>query len=538
MKSNSLLSIHNNPDNNLKIFLFNVGQGDQLLFRIPGGGYGILDSNFDDKYLRQKESPVQSYFECLFLHFYNGVIKQNPDFTEDELDDEAKTIFQKEVQIEFLCISHSHKDHIKGFNSLLEFFKKKQINISRLWIPGVKEKSFYDQLSLALIKEVKETNKGKILSPLQIQAHKALGSYENNITKIFNKIAYWEDRGENKLKKRYLEGFKPIDNTICRDGVLQVSCIGPLEEHLEIFEKVSFINHIKQILGDIYIYEEKEYLKKEEKALSEMPVDKQKIWRQIRTDENKMSHLLWFKFHNYQLIFGGDTHEYILKESIDNYLDLYPDQPEENTFYKNSDFIKVAHHGSKKSSSEEIWPYLLSNNKNCKLGISAGRNESYNHPSPETFVHLKNCGKSTSTFSTNICSTCLNADISKDKDGALLDVEVVYHDWYGDYLGKRGKMTSKNMKEKMVEYSFTLANSREGYSKESKEKIANDTQVESNSAGTSRFQELLAYEFAYNKSESSMKYHVFPTHVMRECFFAKRTVNEKRNVNEILGTEC
>lgn len=66
------------------------------------------------------------------------------------------------------------------------------------------------------------------------------------------------------------------------------------------------------------------------------------------------------------------------KEEEEKFLEEYPNQ-------ENVDYIKLGHHGSKTSTTQE----LLDKTKPKKVFISSGKNNLYGHPSKETIQLLE-----------------------------------------------------------------------------------------------------------------------------------------------------
>ena len=105
-------------------------------------------------------------------------------------------------------------------------------------------------------------------------------------------------------------------------------------------------------------------------------------------------------FGNYSYLFTGDTtseiEKLILKENID------------------VDVLKVAHHGSKYSSSLE---FLKKATPSYAI-ISVGKNNSYNHPSSETINNLKK-------YTNNIYLTSELGTILLTSNGQTIDVSYL-----------------------------------------------------------------------------------------------------------------
>ena len=98
----------------------------------------------------------------------------------------------------------------------------------------------------------------------------------------------------------------------------------------------------------------------------------QNINNYISSDENYSSIITYLNIYKWHFLFMGDVPKEVEKQFIKDYN------------FK-ADFIKLAHHGSKTSSSKEF----LKNYNIIKAIISSGRNNMYHHPSPETIETLE-----------------------------------------------------------------------------------------------------------------------------------------------------
>ena len=87
---------------------------------------------------------------------------------------------------------------------------------------------------------------------------------------------------------------------------------------------------------------------------------------------NAASNVLKLSYHNFSALFTGDLPEKQEQELVQNRSDLQ------------STILKIAHHGSKTSSSAEF----LQNVKPHFAVISVGKYNSFNHPSPEVIERL------------------------------------------------------------------------------------------------------------------------------------------------------
>ncbi len=101
-------------------------------------------------------------------------------------------------------------------------------------------------------------------------------------------------------------------------------------------------------------------------------------------NENDNSIVTYLKIYDQQLLFTGDISQQVELDIINNY-DL------------EIDIIKVGHHGSKTSSNK----FFLSVLEPEYAIISAGRNNRFNHPSPETITTLNELKITTYNTQTN-----------------------------------------------------------------------------------------------------------------------------------------
>ena len=111
-------------------------------------------------------------------------------------------------------------------------------------------------------------------------------------------------------------------------------------------------------------------------------------------DSNNTSIVAKLVFGKNSFLFTGDTYKSVEKELIEKGINI------------NSDVLKVAHHGSKTSTSQdfvrEVFPQIAV--------ISAGRNNSYGHPHQETLDTL-------AKYDITIFRTDLQGDIEIISDG-------------------------------------------------------------------------------------------------------------------------
>lgn len=112
-------------------------------------------------------------------------------------------------------------------------------------------------------------------------------------------------------------------------------------------------------------------------CIKELNIDKYKL-QFLNTkeydDENDNSNVFYFNYDGYKFLFMGDAGTEKEKDILDKYN------------LKDIDFLKVGHHGSNTSSSEQFIDKI---NPKYSL-ISAGKNNRYGHPKEEVLETLKN----------------------------------------------------------------------------------------------------------------------------------------------------
>ena len=91
-------------------------------------------------------------------------------------------------------------------------------------------------------------------------------------------------------------------------------------------------------------------------------------------NENDNSSVIYFNYNNYKFLFMGDAGTQREKDILEKYN------------LSNIDFLKVGHHGSNTSSSEE---FINSINPKYSL-ISVGKNNRYGHPKESVLDTLSN----------------------------------------------------------------------------------------------------------------------------------------------------
>ena len=105
------------------------------------------------------------------------------------------------------------------------------------------------------------------------------------------------------------------------------------------------------------------------------PINREKMVIQNAINNNSLVFKL--KYINFSMLFTGDIEEIAEKEILDNY--------KENTEFLKSTILKVAHHGSKTSSTKEFINIVKP--KYAVIGV--GKDNKFGHPSNVTIENLR-----------------------------------------------------------------------------------------------------------------------------------------------------
>jgi beta-lactamase superfamily II metal-dependent hydrolase len=401
----------------LQVFLFNVGQGDHIMLRFPSGEYGIIDFHYSTN-SAIPEPPILSYFKDL-----KATLPKN------EFD---------KIVISFFCISHTDSDHIKGVEETIRWFYDEGVFIKDFWLGAAENEA---QLKLFLKDKIEEIIKTSSLEE-QDAVNTDAETYKTHLTSFFTYVQKWE-KGEfqNKQyvnlqdrKAEYLAEIRSL-RMPCSHPNVKAYNMGPLKDHIKDYINNMNLNVIKDIIG---VQRNDEHI-----------------------DTNLISHILRIKFGQNNLLFGGDTHIDIWESCLSKFENAeYPFREEQGDC--KSRFVKVSHHGSKNSTSIDLWQRILHPKQPVFLGISAGRHQRWRHPHPDTIHHIRCYRKDCHIFATNVCGLCM-------ADGTM---EKEIHAWYDDYI----ESNNKNIKEQMTEEEKIIAYEFAQYMPE--ESIVKQTEID------------------------------------------------------------
>lgn len=187
-------------------------------------------------------------------------------------------------------------------------------------------------------------------------------------------------RYENKIAEKYLFPSLKYRGISIIDGIFishfDEDHAGNLEKILKNYRvKNVFINHLPEdemIINNIKRYSNLVYLEKKDKLKLFKDTSLEVLLDNMnKEDENNKSMVLLLNHKGFKALFPGDIYEATEKE-IDEKVDL----------------LKVAHHGSRTSTSDEFLDKIQ-----AKFAvISAGYNNSYGHPHKESLDNLEKHG--------------------------------------------------------------------------------------------------------------------------------------------------
>lgn len=192
------------------------------------------------------------------------------------------------------------------------------------------------------------------------------GIYNKNNYSDYNVVPYLKSKGINKIDYLILthgdydhigESINIINNFKVKKVIFNIGSYNELELNL--------IKKLKE--KNISYYNNISYLNIEKNILYFLNTNNY-------NDENENSLVIYTKIDSIKLLFMGDAGIEKEKDILEKYN------------LKDIDFIKIGHHGSNTSSSEE---FINSINPRTCL-ISVGKNNRYNHPNDEVINRLNN----------------------------------------------------------------------------------------------------------------------------------------------------
>ena len=205
-------------------------------------------------------------------------------------------------------------------------------------------------------------------------------------------IPYILDRGYKKIDLMFISHFDQDHVggllTVLKELKVNRVCISKQEENSENCQK--FLKIIKEKDIPVTIVKLGDKIKIENSLYFDI------LWPQEdQITENRINNnaiVMKLNYNGFSCLFTGD----IEKIAEDKMVSLYKDK-----FVLESDILKVAHHGSKTSTTDEF--IKLVNPKVCLIGV--GKNNLFKHPSDVVVERLEN-------INANVYRTDLNGEIT------------------------------------------------------------------------------------------------------------------------------
>lgn len=309
----------------LQVLVFNVGQGDNLLLCMPDGTYGFIDFFYNGKINGQTAPPSLTYVQ------HNHLDEQPP-------------------QVALFHLSHYHLDHLKGADQWIQWAEDKALR--HLWLPfGDQPQTIQKRLTAVLTDKRVIAN----LNPALVASfNKKNKTYETQGS-IYKELEKFYNKHEGKIAPLFNRQLPPI----CATPLLvKACCLAP-----DLMQAIKFMT----LGNDIILLS---LLSSQEK----------------KPDANDISAILQLVVGQFRLLFGGDA---VLDSIVqaENY--IRNQLASESDFQFPAHFVKVFHHGSKYSSSEDIWSAILPSDSPAYLAISAGAHQKLDHPDLDTLEHIE-----------------------------------------------------------------------------------------------------------------------------------------------------
>ena len=490
------LTIHEDTGK-FRIYLFNVGQGDHLLIRLPSGAYGIIDF-----YYSRTEGftcpPSLTYFRALQAEM-------------------GKAKFKTNIKIAFVCFSHYDMDHIKGLSESFSWLSKNVGEIGAFWLPGSRSEEFMVSLLDEKLNDLKE--KLKKIDPEILKQITVNRAHYKKELKLFN-TEFHKWKTNNPKATEVLRGLKLLD-PFAADPDITSFCLGPLEDHLEDFETLNSLKVASRLLN---ITDDRF-----NQLAKTMASDQ---------DSNIVSHIIWIKHLGKNLFFGGDCHLTVWEDCLDKF--------DQSKYKKDtimgpvrSDFIKASHHGSKTCTDNELWNRIADEKKTI-VAVSAGQHNGYKHPSDQWLKDVKNSTKY-DIYSTNSCANCIlklpfdNGSQTKNQSCSepfhWLEAWNEFELTFVEYEEEKKARVEESLDGLFVhgfKASSTLTDpnselDQEQRIKEEMERIYSNIEDRNTEEGKTDENNLLAFVFEVNENEITVSKAGSALAInYSNCFFAKR----------------
>ena len=319
----------------LTIYVFNVGSGDHILLEFPNGQFGIIDFFWQNN-MGMIEPPAFSFLEKLR--------KIDPD---------------RKISLAFIHISHPDRDHMLGLQEFWQWAKSKNIPLDYFWwFGGASSATLLNSIN-NIILEFKEQN---IQFNTEDEEEQKQINTQQELFHWLKTVRHIHEKSKpGIINHEEIENIRTVTNKLA--GNVKAFCYGPLQHEIKSFH---------------------------DKVVSKKLVHTLLKGSKKGPNNNLVSSIVKIVYDSFHLLFGGDAHLNSWKESITKF---DREGLSENMPDVSSHWIKASHHGSKNSSSVELWERLLKTDdpeddvKERMIAISAGMQ--HEHPDIETIKDVE-----------------------------------------------------------------------------------------------------------------------------------------------------
>jgi len=379
----------------LKVIVFNVGQGEHILIQFEDGRYGIIDFYFEGgKGCALSEPPAITYL---------------------------RNIPEKEpLKIAFICVTHTDYDHIKEIDESIEYLKKRPNTvIENIWTPGAEH-----------IQDIMNEMTNSVDGFNDIY----YGLHDKEEAQMVNATLYKLKKiTEDKALKGIIRPIEGIDILTHEIENLRIDCLGPLNSHTDSFDKKNQRHLLRHIVRTHRLQkaEDKNISAKELEKLKQL---EKKASKDSSADPNAISSILRFVYHRHQLLFTGDVTLKTWNECIKEFKRSQATYGMEDL---EPNFVKAPHHGSEKNSSPDMWSDVFPKNGEVHVSFSAGLGRNYLHPKSKTYGDMdiarekkenlmmfrRKTNKCFPCIENNCCSLLLTTDLFEFEKNKVLTEE-------------------------------------------------------------------------------------------------------------------
>ncbi len=316
------------------VVMFNVGEGDSLALGFPFEGelrWGLIDCCQGPD---QDEPPVLEFLRA------EGI-----------------------EELEFICLTHLHYDHFRGLARVLKYFDARGYPIRSFWRSGVVSavdvwQRMYDHAKSVLLVKGGEQKEEALVT-----------AYEKRISvgrvSELREILLWERKAarssKNQRARFWRKKLHGVSRGFLRHGeIISFDCLAPLSDTEYDMEEV--LASLVEVIPDI---------PEEDSRLT-----------------NMTSVILLVNFQGVRLLFGGDAGRDVWTQCIEEAVSTGQYTRDE----LKADLVKASHHGSRQSSSVDLWSAILKPNAIVLISASYWGNP-YGHPHTETLDDLSRVNK-------------------------------------------------------------------------------------------------------------------------------------------------